>query len=84
MPIGRLVDRIEFIKRKCVSGMGLDGFKIAYNMMKQLQYEDKDELVAAIDNKIRQLCNKRNVSKSRVQKYRSLIDQLLFIEANCS
>ena len=84
MPIGRIVDRIEFIKRKCISGMGLQGFKIGYNLMKQLQYEDKDELVSAIDNKIRQLCNKPNISKSRVEKYRGLIDQLLFIEANCS
>ena len=84
MPIGRLMDRIEFIKRKCVDGMGLEGFKIAYNLMKQLQYEDKDEFVDAINNKIRQLCKTPNVSKSRIEKYRSLIDQLLFIEANCS
>ena len=84
MPIGRLVDRIEFIKRKCVTAMGVEGFKMAYSLMKQLQYEDKADLVEAIDNKIKQLCVHKKVSKSRVVKYRSLIDQLLFIEANCS
>jgi len=79
MPIGRLVERIEFIKRKCIEGMGLDGFKMIYHEMKQIQYEDKK----IDDIKIKQQCHDSNVSKSRVRKYRSLIDQLLFIEANC-
>merc|ERR1712129_5659 len=84
MPLGRLAVRIEFIKRKCIDGMQLDGFRIAYNLMKKLQYQDKSE--ALIADKIEQLCNLngQKVSKSRVNKYKSLIDQLLFIEANCS
>merc|ERR1712173_390290 len=86
MPIGRLADRIDFIKRKCIEGMQLDGFRIAYNLMKKLQYESNADIVSMIDGKIEQLCNQngQKVSKSRVKKYKSLIDQLLFIEANCS
>eukprot|EP01083_Nonionella_stella_P086476 240295_1 len=84
MPIGRLVDRIEFIKRKCVEGMGLDGFRIAYNLMKQLQAQNNVQIIEIVDNKIKNLCINPNVSKYRVKKYRALIDQLLFIEANCS
>merc|ERR1712154_662955 len=80
MPIGRLADRIDFIKRKCIEGMQLDGFRIAYNLMKKLQYESNADIVSMIDGKIEQLCNQngQKVSKSRVIKYKSLIDQLLF------
>jgi hypothetical protein len=85
MPIGRLADRIEFIKNKCIAGMSLEGFQVAYTLMKKLQFtHDRTDMNDAINNKIKQLCNDRNVSQSRVRKYRSLIDQLLFIEVNCS
>merc|ERR1719319_1642412 len=58
MPIGRLADRIEFIKRKCVMAMGLDGFRAAYNLMQKLQYEEQEEVgVDEIETKIRMLCH---------------------------
>merc|ERR1712048_185681 len=70
MPIGRLADRIDFIKRRCIEGMQLDGFRIAYNLMKKLQYESNADIVSMIDGKIEQLCNQngQKVSKSRVIK----------------
>jgi len=81
VPVGRLADRIRMIRERCLEGLGKEGFKRAYSLLKNSGTDFDSDGFDRLHEKMKLICPK-NMSKKRIWNYRNLIDQLLFIEEN--
>ncbi|ETO07978.1 hypothetical protein RFI_29412 [Reticulomyxa filosa] len=83
IPTGRLADRIQQIKNQCIECVGFKEFQLAYALVKTLSFEEKHKNSQEIHEKLKKICSGNDVPNSKIERLLSLIDEILFIEANC-
>jgi hypothetical protein len=81
-PSGRLSDRIELLKQRCIEALGRDAFRDAYNYLKQSNNYDLSDNRGLYEDDLEEekMSRIRSILGEGKAHYMSLIEQLIFME----
>lgn len=83
-PSGKLSDRIERLRQRCIEALGRDAFFDAYNFLKLHEFEsqgyDNGRGLDDDDYEAKKIAKIRSILGEGKAHYMSLIDQLIFME----
>ncbi|ETO15608.1 hypothetical protein RFI_21756 [Reticulomyxa filosa] len=69
---------------KIQCNMGLKEFEAIYDLVKNMSFNENQERSLEIQNKIKSICEGKQLPDEQIKKLRSYIVELLLIEINCS